>query len=99
HVYRGIFPGKFIGGFVQFLNDNIEQDYSKNLVKTSFEDFVARNLRLYNVSGTAEIAVTGSVAWNFRLILQEVLRNSGFVIASIARDPIEGLIRFHKLQK
>ncbi len=99
HVYRGIFPSKFIGGFVQFLNDNIEEDYCKELVKTSFEEFVTRNLRLYKVSGITEIAVTGSVAWNFRVILDEVLRKSGFIIATIARDPIEGLIRFHKMQK
>jgi N-acetylglucosamine kinase-like BadF-type ATPase len=96
HVYRGVFPGRFIGGFVQFLNDHISEEYCKNLVKRSFEEFVERNLKLYNAEVPSEIALTGSVAWYFRHILVEVLSGNGFTVSVIAREPIQGLIRFHK---
>ncbi len=55
HVYRGIFPSRFIGGFVQFLKDHISDPYCRNLIKTSFKEFVERNLKLYKISGKTEI--------------------------------------------
>jgi len=96
HVYRGYFPSKFIGGFVQFLRDHLNEEYCRELVKTSFEEFVRRNLNLYKISGKTEIAVTGSVAWYFRDILEEVLSGNGFILAGITKEPITGLIRYHK---
>ena len=96
-VYRGIFPSRYIGGFVRFLKDHISDPYCRNLVKTSFGEFVKRNLKLYKISGKTKIAVTGSVAWHFRDILEEVLKEHSFKISTITRDPIKGLIRYHKM--
>lgn len=95
-VYRGFFPSKFIGGFVQFIKENMTHDYCRILVKGSFGEFVRRNLNLYKASGKTEIAVTGSVAWHFKEILEEVFIENGFIISAITRDPITGLIRYHK---
>ncbi|MDP4222083.1 MAG: ATPase [Bacteroidota bacterium] len=97
HVYRGVFPSKYIGGFVQFLNDHISHGYCRDLIRKSFEEFVDRNLSLYKISGKTDIAVTGSVAWHFRPILEEVFRDDNFTISIMARGPIEGLIRYHKM--
>ncbi len=97
HVYRGVFPSKFIGGFVQFLKDHISQEYCRNLIKNSFEEFVGRNLMLYKLTGKTEIAVTGSVAWYFKQILEEVFREHNFVISTLAKAPMEGLIQYHKM--
>ncbi len=97
HVYRGVFPSRYIGGFVRFIKDHISDPYCRNLVKTSFEEFVQRNLKLYKANGKTEIAVTGSVAWHFRDILEEVFTGNGFIISTITRGPIEGLIRYHKM--
>jgi glucosamine kinase len=99
HVYRGIFPSRYIGEFVRFLKDHISDPYCRNLVKTSFEEFVQRNLKLYKVTGKTEIVVTGSVAWYFRDILEEVFLENNFVISMITSGPIEGLIRYHKTNK
>jgi N-acetylglucosamine kinase-like BadF-type ATPase len=96
HVYRGVFPSKYIGGFVQFLYDHISHEYCRNLIRKSFEEFVERNLKLYKTSGKTEVAVTGSVAWHFRPILEEVLSDSNFTVSIMARGPVEGLIRYHK---
>lgn len=96
NVYRGIFPSRFIGGFVRFLKDHIPDPYCRNLVKTAFEEFVRRNLKLYKTTGKTEIAVTGSVAWHFSGILREVFESNNFVITSITTGPIEGLIHYHK---
>ena len=96
HVYRGVFPSRFIGEFVRFLKAYISEEYCHNLVKTAFEEFVARNLRLYPTEGKTEIAVTGSVAWHFREILEEVLSCNGFIIKTITKGPVKGLARYHR---
>jgi N-acetylglucosamine kinase-like BadF-type ATPase len=95
HVYRGVFPSRYIGGFVKFLKDHISDPYCCNLVRTSFEEFVSRNLKLYKTTGKTEIAVTGSVAWHFSEILQEVFEENDFIITTLTREPIDGLIRYH----
>lgn len=97
HVYRGVFPSRFIGGFVQFLKNHISQEYCRNLVKTSFEEFVRRNLMLYKMTGKTEVAVTGSVAWHFSEILDEVFREHNLIISKLTIGPIEGLIHYHKM--
>jgi glucosamine kinase len=99
HVYRGFFPSRFIGGFVKFLKEHIADPYCKNLVMTSFNEFVQRNLKLYKTTGKTKIAVTGSVAWHFSEILEEVFMKNNFIITSVTRGPIEGLIKYHKTNK
>ena len=96
HVYRGVFPSSYIGRFVKFLKDHISDPYCMNLVKTSFDEFVRRNLMLYKITGKTKIVATGSVAWHFRDLLKGVFSDYNFVITRIAKDPIEGLIKFHK---
>jgi glucosamine kinase len=96
HVYTGVFPSRFIGGFVRFIRENISEEYCLGLVRKSFEEFVQRNLNLYNKKVKTEIAVTGSVAWHFREILEDVLHKNGFVISVIMKEPISGLIKFHR---
>ena len=96
NVYRGVFPSRYIGGFVKFLNDHIGESYCRELVETSFGEFVQRNLKLYLAPPDTEIAVTGSVAWHFRDLLGKVFKKHGFVISSVSQGPIEGLIRYHK---
>lgn len=96
HVYRGVFPSRFIGEFVRFLKDNLSDEYCSELVRTSFEEYVRRNLKLYDLKGETDIAVTGSVAWHFRDILEDVLNRNGFRITTMEQGPIEGLIRYHR---
>ena len=96
NVYRGVFPSRYIGGFVKFLKDHIGEPYCRELVVTSFGEFVHRNLELYNSQPDTGIAVTGSVAWHFRDILEEVFKKNGFAVSSVSQGPIEGLIRYHK---
>ena len=97
HVYRGVFPSRYIGGFVEFLKDHISDNYCRNLVKKSFEEFVWRNLKLYKVKGKTEMAVTGSVAWLLRDIIEEVFQENDFTISLISQGPIDGIIRYHKM--
>ena len=96
NVYRGVFPSRYIGGFVKFVKDHIAEPYCRDLVETSFGEFVNRNLKLYLSPPDTGIAVTGSVAWHFRDILEDVFRKNGFQISSVSQGPIEGLIRYHK---
>ncbi len=96
NVYRGVFPSRYIGGFVKFLNDHISESYCRDLVEISFGEFVRRNLNLYGIPPGSGLAVTGSVAWHFRDILEEVFSRYGFVISTVCQGPIEGLIQYHK---
>jgi hypothetical protein len=50
---------------------------------------------LYNFSQNKSISITGSVAWYFKEIREEILTANNFSASKITRDTITGLIEFH----
>src|SRR5690554_5994069 len=70
-VYRQEKPNRFLAGFVPFLNENIQNEYCKNLVENAFESFIGRNVAQYPGYQNQSLCFVGSVAFYF----QEQLKN------------------------
>ena len=96
NVYRGVFPSRYIGGFVKFLNDHIGESYCRELVETSFGEFVQRNLTPRPEAPTSELQAQNGIAYAVFCLKKKVFKKHGFVISSVSQGPIEGLIRYHK---
>ena len=94
-VYRGEFPNKYIAGFVVFLKDNIEKKYCRELVKEAFSDFIRRNIKFYDGYDKLKISYTGSIAWHFRELLEEVMEINGLNTGEILREPSEQIMQYH----
>jgi N-acetylglucosamine kinase-like BadF-type ATPase len=95
NVYTKPFPNRFLGQFARFLSDNIDMPELKEIVVSSFEDFIIRNILQYPESGYLPVHFTGSIAFHFREILIEQLTRNKLIPGDITLTPIAGLVQYH----
>ncbi|MBO4370432.1 MAG: ATPase [Paludibacteraceae bacterium] len=93
-VYRQPFPNRYLASFTPFLSEHIEDTYTVHLINNAFDSFIRRNITPY---GHKELPLhfVGSVAYVFRLYLQDAVARAGYRMGKIVRTPMEGLIQYH----
>lgn len=95
-VYTKPLPNRFCASFSKFVYDiNVNIEYSRNLVKSSFNDFFKNLVTHYPNYTDYEFNCIGSVAYNFRNVLEEVALEHGMKMGKILRSPIDDLVKYH----
>lgn len=96
NIYTKPLPNRFCASFSKFVYDiNVNMEYSRNLVKTSFEDFFKNLVSHYPDYQNYSFNCIGSVAYNFRNVLEEVANDYGMKVGKIIRSPIDDLVSYH----
>lgn len=96
NVYTKPLANRFCAGFSKFVYDNnVHIEYSRNLVKTSFQDFFRNLVTHYPNYQNYTFNCIGSVGYNFRNVLEEVVTENGMVMGNIIRSPIDNLVKYH----
>lgn len=99
-VYTKPLANRFCAQFSKFVYDNtVNIAYSHNLVKTSFQDFFKNLVTRYPDYQTYSFNCIGSVGYNFRNILEEVVAENGMDMGNIIRSPIDNLVKYHLSEK
>src|ERR1700761_2951845 len=95
-VYTQPRANRFCASFSKFVYDNnVHIEYSRNLVRTSFEDFFRNLVTHYPNYQNYTFNCIGSVGYNFRNVLEEIVTENGMVVGNIIRSPIDNLVKFH----
>ena len=95
-VYTEPRANRFCASFSKFVYDNnVHIEYSRNLVRTSFEDFFRNLVTHYPDYQKYTFNCIGSVGYNFRNVLEELVVENGMVVGNIIRSPIDNLVKFH----
>ena len=95
-IYTKPLPNRFCASFSKFVYDvNVNIEYSRGIVKTSFEDFFKNLVSHYPNYKDLEFNCIGSVAYNFRNVLEEVALEYDMKIGKIMRSPIDDLVKYH----
>jgi N-acetylglucosamine kinase-like BadF-type ATPase len=95
-VYTKPLANRFCAQFSKFVYDNtVNITYSRNLVKTSFQDFFKNLVTRYPDYQTYSFNCIGSVGYNFRNILEEVVAENSMDMGNIIRSPIDNLVKYH----
>lgn len=94
-VYMKPFPNRFLGQFAKFVSSNIQIPELQEIITTSFEEFIKRNVLQYPESGILPIHFTGSIAIHFRSFLEELLRKYSLNPGIFTLSPMENLIKYH----
>ncbi len=95
-VYTQPRANRFCASFSKFVYDNnVHIEYSRNLVRTSFEDFFRNLVTHYPDYQKYTFNCIGSVGYNFRNVLEEIVTENGMVIGNIIRSPIDNLVKYH----
>jgi N-acetylglucosamine kinase-like BadF-type ATPase len=95
-VYTQPRANRFCASFSKFVYDNsVHIEYSRNLVRTSFEDFFRNLVTHYPNYQQYTFNCIGSVGYNFRNVLEEIVTENGMVVGNIIRSPIDNLVKYH----
>lgn len=94
-VYMKPFPNRFLGQFAKFISANIRYPDLQEIIRTSFEDFIVKNVLQYPESRDYPVNFTGSIAFHFRSFLEERLISNNLETGKITLSPADDLARFH----
>lgn len=95
NVYMKPFPNRFLGQFSKFISANIEIPELQNIIVSSFDDFIKRNVLQYPESKFLPIHFTGSIAHHFMPFLEDLLKRNNLKKGLITLSPMENLIKYH----
>lgn len=94
-VYSTDKPNAFCAAFTPFLNQNIEEECIKELVKNSFRSFFNHHILTYENYQKLPINFVGSIAHHFKNELQSVAKEFGARVGIIIKAPVGKLIEYH----
>ncbi|MDB5262044.1 MAG: N-acetylglucosamine kinase [Adhaeribacter sp.] len=97
HLYNKPLPNRFLASFSKFLYENNNFSYSREVVKESFDIFFKNLVCHYPGYQDHTFNCVGSVAYNFRDILEEVSLENGMEMGTIIRSPIDNLVYYHQV--
>ncbi|REJ84891.1 MAG: ATPase [Bacteroidetes bacterium] len=94
-VYRKEFPNRFLASFMPFILTNMN-DKMKEIIFSSFQEFLDIHVSRQIKMGCGNtVHFTGSVAFEFRDMLEIALEQSGFRKGKILKSPMQGLMEYH----
>ena len=96
HVYSKPLANRFCASFSKFVYDNnVHAEYSRGIVKTAFVNFFENLVSHYPNYKDYTFNCIGSVAYNFRNVLEETAIEYGMTVGKIIRSPIDDLVKYH----
>ena len=94
-VYMRPFPNRFLGQYARFISQNIHIAELQEIVTTSFEEFIIRNILQYPESAVLPVHFTGSIAVHFKDYLEEALKKHNLRSGIFTASPMANLIQYH----
>jgi len=96
NIYKKPFPNRYAASFTVFIADNPDEPSLQNILEEAFDEFITRNILQYNQVSSLPIHFTGSIAFHFQDALNKSLKKHQLTLGTIAKDPLPGLINYHK---
>jgi len=94
-VYMKPFPNRFLGQFARFISANIHVSELQEIVTSSFDEFIVRNILQYPEASALPVHFTGSISFHFRSFLEELLKHHSLKQGKITLSPMDELIKYH----
>jgi N-acetylglucosamine kinase-like BadF-type ATPase len=96
-LYDSITPNKFAAQFAIFAGKHINDEFIKELVRSSFNEFFKEIMINYNNYKNNEICFIGSIAFVFSEILESVALEFDMKVGKINKSPLANLIKHHTI--
>lgn len=95
-VYRQPAANKFLASLSPFIARHISTPEVEEMVVESFCQFFIRNVSAYDdVAKGAPVNFVGSIAYHYRPQLKKAAERCGYVLGTVYKAPMEGLIAYH----
>ncbi|ATL49529.1 N-acetylglucosamine kinase [Chitinophaga caeni] len=94
-VYRKPLPNRFLSTFAPFLSENRGHFMIENILEDGLNEFFFNHIYKYRESWTVPLHFTGSIAWYFKDIIQQLCELYELQLGTIVKSPMAGLIQYH----
>lgn len=98
-TYKGQSPNVYLASFATFYSLHTNNSTLMNIVEQGFEDFIKVRVLPYKQHTSLKLGFVGSIAYHFRNVLEKVAHKHSLQIESIAKCPIDNLVRYHLTKK
>ena len=98
NLYREPFPNRYLAQMVQLLTANRGHYMVENIVEDCINDFFHHHILKYRQSWKQPLHFTGSIAYHFRDVIQEMCEQYELEVGTINQSPLKGLINYHSEQ-
>jgi len=95
-VYKQPLANRYLASYAIFLAENRGHYMIENIIEDGLNDFFFNHLYKYEETWKMPINFTGSIAFGFQDILQELCDTYELELGTILQSPMDGLIEFHK---
>ena len=96
NVYKKPMPSRYLAGFCRFLAENRGHYMIENIIEDGFNDFFFNHLCKYKESRTLPVSFAGGVAFGFQDVLKQLCNSYEFEFGNIMKNPMEGLVKYHR---
>jgi glucosamine kinase len=96
NVYKKPLANRYMAGFAMFLAENRGHYMIENIIEDALNDFFFQHLCKYAEVWKHPVSFIGSVAFGFKDVILELCNSYEFEPGVILKNPMEGLVKFHK---
>lgn len=94
-VYKETLPNKYLASFAIFLKENRGHFMIENIIEDGLNDFFFNHVYKFKECWTMPVNFTGSVAWGFRDVLQDLCNSYAIQLGKVEKNPMPGLVAYH----
>lgn len=94
-VYKEPTPNSYLAGFTKFLSENRGHYMIENIIEDGLNEFFLNHIYKYRESWIYPIHFSGSIAFAFKDVLQELCYSYELEVGNIFKSPMQGLIQYH----
>jgi N-acetylglucosamine kinase-like BadF-type ATPase len=99
NLYKEANPNAYLATFAKFLIKYKDHEFCQKIIHTAMQDFVENYITQYENCREVPVHFIGSIAFYLKDELQIVLEKNDIKIGNVLRRPIDGLIKYHALNK
>lgn len=96
NVYKKPLPNRYLAGFARFLAENRGHYMIENIIEDGLNDFFFNHLCKYREIWSQPVHFAGSIAFGFKDVLQQLCDSYEFELGRVMKNPMEGLIEYHR---
>jgi glucosamine kinase len=96
NVYQRPLPNRYLASFTVFLAENRSHYMVENIIEDGLNDFFFTHLLRFNEIWKMPVHFVGGVAFGFKDVLADLCSSYGFELGKVLKNPMEGLISYHK---
>ena len=93
-IYRQPMANRFLASTSLFINKHLDSELLQQIVIDNFRQFVRRNIQPYQRPDLPLHSI-GSIAWHYRELLQEAVTAEGYILGTVSKSPMKGLLLYH----